>query len=61
MWNTFVCRHYSVQWIDSHTCNCQNCGKYGHYFEDGFALWTKAAQRPTDETESERQYAKKAG
>ena len=47
MWDSFVCRHFEVNWPDAFRCQCQNCGKYGHYFEaDGYALWTKAARRP---------------
>ncbi len=61
MWNTFVCRHFEVEWLNSHTCNCQQCGKFGHYFEEGFALWTKAESRPGEDTESEFLPEKKAG
>ena len=50
MWNSIVCRHYEVQWLDTHTCHCARCGKFGHYFEEGYALWTKAEHRPGDDT-----------
>jgi hypothetical protein len=52
MWNSIVCRHYEVRWLDAHTCHCGGCGKFGHYFEEGYAIWTKAARRPTDESPS---------
>jgi hypothetical protein len=39
MWH-HVCRHHSVDWVSSHHCQCKDCGKHGHWFEEGFALWT---------------------
>lgn len=35
------CRHWDVAWEDSHTCHCQDCGRQGQWFEDGYVLWTK--------------------
>ena len=53
MWKTIICRHWNVQWLDSHRCNCTNCGKYGHWFEDGYVIWTKAAGRPLEADDAE--------
>lgn len=36
-----VCRHYNVEWLDSHTCKCGDCGKEGHWSEQGFAIWVR--------------------
>ena len=46
MWKELICRHLDVRWQDSHTCRCQQCGKFGHWFEEGYAIWTRAGRRP---------------
>ena len=45
------CRHWDVEWEDSHNCHCQACGKHGQWFEEGYVLWKKqgpgtAASKP---------------
>ncbi len=42
MFPIIICRHYDVVWLDSHTCDCQDCGKQGHWMDDGFVIWMKA-------------------
>lgn len=37
-----ICRHYNVNWLDSHTCKCSDCGKHGQWTEQGFAIWVRA-------------------
>jgi len=49
MFHDLVCLHDEVEWLDSHRCLCNGCKKYGHYFEEGYAIWTKAEKRPVDE------------
>ena len=61
MWNDLICLHYEVEWLDSHRCRCGDCGKYGHFFEEGYAIWTLAEKRPTDELAAEGQVTRKAG
>ena len=34
------CRHFEVNWINSHTCRCSGCSKTGHWFEpEGLVMW----------------------
>lgn len=40
-----TCRHWDVNWLDTHTCNCNQCGKFGHWFEEGFVLWRRDRSR----------------
>ena len=36
------CRHIQVNWTSSHSCQCQNCGKSGHWFEkEGLVMWLR--------------------
>ena len=53
MWKTIICRHLDVQWLDSHRCSCNRCGKFGHWFEDGYVIWTRAAGRPLEADDAE--------
>lgn len=40
--NHLRCRHYNVDWIDSHSCQCKSCGKFGHWFENqGLVMWVR--------------------
>ncbi len=41
-----ICRHHDVEWINSHTCQCRECGKQGHWTEEGFAIWIRAEPKP---------------
>ena len=36
-----TCRHHNVQWLDSHTCRCLECGKRGEWAEQGFSIWMR--------------------
>ncbi len=47
MYPIAICRHYSVEWLDSHTCSCYDCGKQGHWMEDGFVVWVKGTRPAT--------------
>ncbi len=47
MYPITICRHYSVEWLDSHTCSCYDCGKQGHWMEDGFVVWVKGTRPAT--------------
>ena len=40
-----LCQHWKVTWLDSHTCHCRDCGKTGHWYEDGFVLWRRDERR----------------
>ena len=45
------CRHIKVNWLDSHSCHCLDCGKTGHWFElERLVMWTRGrsvqAERP---------------
>ena len=60
MWNDLICLHDEVKWLDSHRCRCEGCRKYGHFFEEGYAIWTKAENRPLDELER-KAISRKAG
>ncbi len=53
MWKSFVCRHRDVEWLDSYRCSCSACGKYGHYFEQGYVIWTRASKRPLEAEDAE--------
>jgi hypothetical protein len=53
MWKSIICRHGNVEWLDSHRCNCANCGKYGHWFEEGYVIWTRASGRPLEADDAE--------
>lgn len=49
--NLLRCRHYQVEWLNSHSCQCSSCGKFGHWFENAaLVMWIrgdeKAAPRP---------------
>ena len=46
MFPMVICRHYDVVWLDSHTCNCKDCGRQGHWVDDGFVIWMKAGSPP---------------
>ena len=36
------CRHVQVNWLDSHSCRCVDCGKTGHWFElQRLVMWTR--------------------
>ena len=35
------CRHRCAVWQDSHHCSCNECGKVGEWFDDGFTLWRR--------------------
>ena len=36
------CRHIQVNWLDTHSCHCQDCGKTGHWFEpEGLVMWVR--------------------
>ena len=36
------CRHNQVNWLDSHSCHCLDCGKTGHWFElEGLVMWVR--------------------
>ena len=36
------CRHFQVNWINSHTCQCFGCSKTGHWFEqEGLVMWVR--------------------
>ncbi len=48
MYCQFICRHTEVEWIDSHQCRCIDCGKHGHWFEEGYAIWIRSTVRPQD-------------
>jgi len=40
------CRHHLVNWIDTHNCQCEQCGKYGHWFESPtLVMWHRADER----------------
>ena len=45
-----ICRHYNVDWLDSHTCKCADCGKEGHWSEQGFAIWVR--KEPLEDREA---------
>ncbi len=40
-----ICRHHDVEWINSHTCRCRDCGKQGQWTEQGFAIWIRTEPR----------------
>jgi hypothetical protein len=44
-----ICQHIDVTWLDSHRCRCNDCGKQGHWYEDGFVLWSRASMEEHDE------------
>ena len=36
------CRHVQVNWLDTHSCHCLDCGKTGHWFElEGLVMWVR--------------------
>lgn len=35
-----ICRHWQVKWLGPRDCQCQGCGKLGHWF-DGMVLWQR--------------------
>ena len=36
------CRHVQVNWLDTHSCHCLDCGKTGHWFElERLVMWTR--------------------
>ena len=36
------CRHLRVKWLTSHSCQCANCGKHGHWYEnEGLVMWVR--------------------
>lgn len=35
------CAHDQVRWLTSHVCHCDQCGRRGTWYEDGFVLWSK--------------------
>jgi len=37
-----ICRHYDVEWLDSRTCYCHECGKRGHWTDAGYSIWMRA-------------------
>ena len=42
------CRHVQVNWLDTHSCRCQNCGKTGHWFErEGLVMWVRSKKSET--------------
>ena len=47
MYPAVICRHYDVDWLDSHTCNCRDCGRQGHWMEEGFVVWVKGVSSLT--------------
>ena len=37
------CRHIRVNWLDTHSCTCLECGKTGHWFEmERMVMWTQS-------------------
>ena len=52
------CRHFQVNWINSHTCQCFGCRKTGHWFEqEGLVMWVRdqAINDPENPTNSASQ------
>ena len=41
-----ICRHYDVDWLNSRTCKCRDCGKQGHWTKQGFAIWLRTEPAP---------------
>lgn len=42
------CRHTNVTWLDSHSCQCGDCHKVGHWFEnEGIVMWVQAKHKST--------------
>ena len=42
--NAFLsrCRHAKVNWLNTHSCHCLDCGKTGHWFEpEGLVMWVR--------------------
>ena len=42
------CRHVKVNWVDSHSCRCLDCGKTGHWFElERLVMWVRGKKSET--------------
>ena len=40
------CRHEQVNWLDTHSCHCQDCGKTGHWFElERLVMWVQTKKK----------------
>ena len=68
------CRHFEVNWLNSHTCLCSGCQKTGHWFEkEGLVMWvldqaiedlenpSNSANRIEDMNVTENSVSSKAG
>jgi len=43
------CRHVKVNWLDTHSCHCLDCGKTGHWFEpERLVMWTRGRKIDKD-------------
>ena len=41
----FICKHWDVEWLDAHTCCCNECGKLGQWYEDGLVIWCRRPRK----------------
>lgn len=47
--STTRCRHRSVSWLNSHTCQCDLCGKQGHWFENPeLVMWHRSTNSESE-------------
>jgi len=51
--NLLRCRHYQVEWLNSHSCKCSSCGKFGHWFENAaLVMWIREDEKETSGPEA---------